>query len=180
VAFSVLGGFALVPTYANSLLAGHAFKFAIGFPVVMAGLCGAAFIGFTIAKRIAGDRVTKIIHEHPRWELVKDALVGGSNLRTIWIVTLLRLSPILPFETTNIVLASIGVRTLPFLIGTLIGAAPRSAIIVLAGAKADQLNLAAAGGRWLLAASIIATIIGATVIALIAKHALNHATKPRE
>ena len=55
-----------------------------------------------------------------------------------------------------------------------------TAVIVLAGAKADKLDLGAAGGRWLLLASVIATLIGATVIALIAKHALHHATKKSE
>jgi uncharacterized membrane protein YdjX (TVP38/TMEM64 family) len=177
VAFAVLGGFALVPTYANSLLAGWTFKFGIGFPVVMAGLGGAAMIGYFITHRITGHRVSAVIHEHPRWELVKDALLGGSTLRTIWIVTLLRLSPILPFETTTIILATLEVKPLPFLIGTLLGIAPRCAAIVFAGATAEKLDLAASGSRWLLVASLVATIIGAVVIALIAKRALHHATK---
>src|SRR4051794_30650517 len=44
VSFAVLGGFALVPTYANSIVGGWTFKFGWGFPAVMAGLGGAAVI----------------------------------------------------------------------------------------------------------------------------------------
>src|SRR5690349_7698391 len=44
LAFATLGGFALVPTYANSLLAGWTFGFAVGFPAVMVGLAGAGII----------------------------------------------------------------------------------------------------------------------------------------
>src|SRR4051812_39411862 len=43
-AFAALNGFALMTTYANSLLGGWTFKFALGFPIVMGSLIGAAAI----------------------------------------------------------------------------------------------------------------------------------------
>lgn len=177
VCFAVLGGFALVPTWLNSTLAGWTFKFPIGFPVVMAGLAGAAMIGYAMAHRIIGHRVRNVIHQHPKWEVVRNALVGGSTMKVIGIVTLLRLSPIVPFETTNVLLASCEVKPLPYLIGTLLGVGPRTAAIVFVASKAHTLELGSAQSRWLLIAGIIATLLGAVVIAIISKHSLDRATR---
>src|SRR5437763_8358641 len=35
LSFTLMGGFAIAPTYANSILGGFIFKYAIGFPAVM-------------------------------------------------------------------------------------------------------------------------------------------------
>src|SRR5256714_8379872 len=157
ICFSTLGGFALVPTWLNSTLAGWTYKFPIGFPITMAGLAGAAMIGYAMSHRIIGHRVRNVIHQHPRWDIVRDALVGGSTMKVIGIVTLLRLSPILPFETTNVLLASCEVKPLPYLIGTLLGVGPRTAAIVFVASRAHRLELGSAQSRWLLIAGIVAT-----------------------
>src|SRR5438067_2174333 len=62
-AFAILGGFALVPTYANSMLAGWTFGFPVGFPAVLLGLLGAGAISFLVARRISGHRVEDLIHQ---------------------------------------------------------------------------------------------------------------------
>jgi uncharacterized membrane protein YdjX (TVP38/TMEM64 family) len=176
LAFSLLAGFALVPTYANSILGGWTFKFAIGFPAVMAGMVGAATISYLIAHRIIGHRVSNAIHEHPRWELVRDALVGGSTAKVTGIITLLRLSPLLPYETTNVLLASCEVRLLPYLIGTAIGVAPRTAAMVWIASRMHKLELSTPGHRGLLIWSIAGAICVIAVLAYVSKHALARAT----
>jgi uncharacterized membrane protein YdjX (TVP38/TMEM64 family) len=105
-------------------------------------------ISYWLAHRIVHHRVEDVIHEHPRWEVVRNALVGGNTMRSIGIIVLLRLSPLLPYETTNVLLAMCGVRPLPYLVGTLIGVAPRTALIVLAASRAERLDFHApeAGG----------------------------------
>jgi uncharacterized membrane protein YdjX (TVP38/TMEM64 family) len=178
-AFSLLAGFALVPTYVNSILGGWTFKFTVGFPAVMAGLLGAAAISYLVAHRIVGHRVSNAIHQHPRWQVVRDALIGGSNLKVMGIITLLRLSPLLPFETSNVLLASCEVRLLPFLLGTAIGVAPRTAAMVFLAARMHKLELAAPGSRWLLIVSIIASLAVIAVLAIVSRHALARATRPR-
>jgi uncharacterized membrane protein YdjX (TVP38/TMEM64 family) len=177
-AFSVLGGLALVPTWANSILGGWVYhRFIIGFPIVMAGLGGAAIISYGLARLFGGHRVEDLIHRHRKWEVVRQALIGRGPLRTTWLVILVRLSPLLPFETTSVLLAVTGVRPLPFLIGTLIGIAPRCAAIVMAATGAEHLDLHARGGKWMLLAGAAATVAGAAIIALISKHALARATR---
>jgi uncharacterized membrane protein YdjX (TVP38/TMEM64 family) len=177
LAFALFAGFALVPTYANSILGGWMFKFPLGFPVVMAGVGGAALISYTLAHRIVGHRVSNVIHEHPKWEVVRDALIGGSTLKIIGIITLLRLSPVLPFETTNVLLASCEVRVWPFITGTILGVAPRTAAIVFIASRAHKLELGSAGNRWLLVLGIVMSLFVVVLIALISKHALDRATR---
>ena len=175
--YALCCGFALVPTYASSILGGWTFKFAIGFPAVMAGLGGAAVIGYMLAHRIVGHRVRRVIHEHPKWEVVRNALVGGKSLKVIGIVTLLRLSPLLPFETTNVLLASCEVRLVPFLIGTLLGVAPRTAAVVFIASRAHKLESAGAGSWWLIVMAMVLSALVIVVVTIVAKKALDRATR---
>ena len=80
---------------------------------------------------------------------------------------LLRLSPILPFGTTNILLATSGVRVSIFLLGTVLGIVPRIGVIFFAAAGANQLDFKRKESWWLLAAGIAATMICIAVMALI-------------
>jgi uncharacterized membrane protein YdjX (TVP38/TMEM64 family) len=153
-----------------------AFAILGGFPAVMLGLLGAAAISYTFARRVSGHRVEDLIHRHPKWEVVKNALIGQGTWRTIWIVMLLRLSPLLPFETTSVLLAATGVPPLPFMVGTAIGVIPRTAAIVFVASRAHHLDFHQANSKWFLILGILASLLGATIIALISKHALNHAT----
>jgi uncharacterized membrane protein YdjX (TVP38/TMEM64 family) len=176
--FATLNGLALMTTYANSMLAGWTFKFAIGFPTVMASLAGAAMIGYGLTYRIVGHRVENAIREHPRWEIVRRALIGGSPLRTTSIITLLRLSPLLPFETTNVLLAMCGVRPLPYLIGTMIGIAPRTAAVVYFASSLQEFTLHSVPDPVTIIVGLVITAIAIAVLSVIAKHALQRACQP--
>jgi uncharacterized membrane protein YdjX (TVP38/TMEM64 family) len=142
-AFAVLAGFALLPTYIQSGLGGFAFGVTIGVPAALAGFAGASLIGYEVARRASGDRVVKIINEKPKWRAVRDALVGvdakGQGFwRTLGIVTLVRLPPNSPFALTNLVMASVKVPRAAFLIGTILGMAPRTAAAVYVGATLKE------------------------------------------
>jgi uncharacterized membrane protein YdjX (TVP38/TMEM64 family) len=175
LAVAILNGLALMTTYANSLLAGWTFKFTVGFPAMMIGLASAAMIGYALAGAIVGHRVENAIAEHPKWEIVRTALIGRSTLRTIAIITLLRLSPLLPFETTNALLAMCGVRPLPYLIGTVLGIAPRTAAVVFFASSMHELTLQNAPDPMTIIVGVVVTIVGIVVLGIVAKHALNRA-----
>src|SRR5438874_2619786 len=80
-------------------------------------------------------------HRQPRWEIGRQALIRRNTRKTIRIILPLRLSPLLPFETTNVLLAMTGVRPVPFIVGTMLGIAPRAAAMVWAGAAMRKLEL---------------------------------------
>jgi len=178
-AFAIFNGLAVMTTYANSLLGGWTFKFALGFPIVMVSLIGAATIGYALASRIVGHRVQDVIAEHPKWEIVRQSLIGGTTMRSAVIVTLLRISPLLPFETTNALLSMCGVRFVPYIIGTTLGIIPRVAAVVWAGSQMHKLSLHDAPHPITIVTGLVVTAASLLVLMLIARHALKIACAPR-
>lgn len=137
--FALAGGFALLPTYAQAILGGWAFGLAVGYPAAMLGFVLAAMIGYELSLKASGDRVLRLIEEQPRWKVVVDSLVHRGFWRTFLIVSLVRLPPNSPFAITNLVLASTKVPRLPYLLGTLVGMAPRTGLAVSIGAGLGEL-----------------------------------------
>jgi uncharacterized membrane protein YdjX (TVP38/TMEM64 family) len=132
--FALLAGFSLLPTYASAIVGGWAFGLRTGFGASLLGFLGGALIGYEIALRASGDRVQTLVAEQPKWKAVIDSLVHGSAGRTLAIVTLVRIPPNSPFAITNLVMASTKVGRIPFLVGTLVGMAPRTFLAVSIGA----------------------------------------------
>jgi uncharacterized membrane protein YdjX (TVP38/TMEM64 family) len=184
VAFAVLAGFALLPTHIQCALAGYAFGLELGAPVVLLGIVGAAVIGYEVARRASGDRVLEVIDEKPRWRAVRDALVGvdarGHGFwRTLGIVTLVRIPPNSPFALTNLVMASVKVPRPAFLIGTVIGIAPRTLLAVYIGAGLQAFTKDAAVGKaaWVFWTGLGITLVVLAVVVLLAQRAINRLTK---
>ncbi len=175
-AFATLSGLALLPTYAQALLGGWAFGVAAGLPAAMVGFIGGSAIGFEIARRASGDRVTALIAENPRWNAVRAALLGSGFWRTVGVVSLVRLPPNSPFAMTNLVLASLGVRRGAFLLGTALGMLPRTALVVAFAAHMADLVDPVTGELekpgWWFAASIGASVVVLVILGQIAKRVL--------
>ena len=106
-AFTVLGGMALLPTYAQSLLGGWAFGLGPGLAAALAGFVGAALVSYAISWRLSGDRLEKLLEQHTRWNAVYRALLHSGFARAVFIITLLRLPPNSPFAATNLAMAAI-------------------------------------------------------------------------
>jgi uncharacterized membrane protein YdjX (TVP38/TMEM64 family) len=148
-AFSVIGGFALLPTVALSIFAGWAFGFGSGLATTVLGFAGAAGLSYAVARRAAGDEVTAAVEANPRWRVVRRAILGGGGVRTFLVVALLRLPVVPPFGATSVALAALRVPVVPFLLGTAVGVVPRTAGYVLLASRAGSLNFAA-GDDWML------------------------------
>jgi uncharacterized membrane protein YdjX (TVP38/TMEM64 family) len=128
--FIISAGVGLLPTYAQSILAGWVFGY-IGIPAALAGFGGASLIGYAIARFVSRNRVEKVINENIKARAVRDALIRSGFWKSLLIVTLVRLPPNSPFALTNGILAASGVRLLPYFLGTVIGMSPRTAAAVL-------------------------------------------------
>ncbi|HEV2296131.1 MAG TPA: VTT domain-containing protein [Tepidisphaeraceae bacterium] len=176
VTFAVLGALAMAPTYSTSIIAGWTFGFRVGFPAVIIGTVTGAMFGYLLARRVAKERVSSTFAEHPKWEVVRRALAEERPLKTLWIVFLLRLSPVLPFGTTNVLMATTGVPLAIYFLGTLLGLAPRLGLVALAATGAENLDFDSAESWWALAAGLVATGICIVVLAVIGRHALDRAT----
>ncbi len=191
-AFALLAGLALLPTYAQCALGGFAFGIAVGVPAAVGGFVGGAIIGYAIAARASGDRVMALLNDRPNWRAVRDALAGPMQsgapgtgrtfLRTMGMVTLLRLPPNSPFALTNLVLASVKVPLWAFVAGTALGMLPRSAIAVVIGAGVKDLtedSLKRSAPAWLWGVGLALTIVIVLALGMIANRALARVTGSR-
>lgn len=177
VSFTLLAAVMLAPTYTTSIVAGWAFGFTAGFSAVMIGTVVGAVLCYVMARRLAADRVAAVFGRHPKWEIVREALVEERPLKTLWIVFLMRLSPVLPFGTTNVLMATTGVPMPIFIAGTMLGLMPRVGLVALAAAGADRLDFDQSSSWWMLAGGLLATGMCIAMLAFVGKRALSAATK---
>lgn len=173
--FAILSGTAIIPARLQSILAGWTFGFALGLPAAVAAFLGGAAVGYTIARRASGDRVSALVDEHPKWKAVHQALAGGGFWKTLGIVALLRFPPNSPFALTNVVMAAARVAPLPYFAGTLLGMTPRTAVVVLAAARLTEFEKLDKPW-WLLAGGIAITVAALVVLAVIGNRAIARVT----
>lgn len=177
VGFSLAAGLSLLPTYACSMLAGYTFRFWVGFPGSMLAFCGAALIAYLVSARAAGNRVVDIVREHPKWEAVRIALLGAGFWKAFWIITLIRLPPTSPFAAANFIMGTTRAPLIPYLLGTLIGMAPRTAAVVWAASRANTLDFSESKNVWSYAYLLASTILVVVVIGRLANNAIKRATE---
>jgi uncharacterized membrane protein YdjX (TVP38/TMEM64 family) len=128
-------------------------------------------IGYAIARRASGDRITELIGENPKWQAVYDALLGSGFWRSLLIVTLVRVPPSSPYAITNVILASIRVPVIPFALGTILGIAPRTAFVVYTAATLHSLDYHSPH-PWFIVANLATGAAAIVIIVLLAHHAL--------
>lgn len=117
---------ALLPTLVTSLAAGFAFGAAGGIALAVAAVAFATLLGHRVLAAVLGDRVVRAIAASPRAAVVHRALVGRGALRTGTLIVLLRLSPVMPFAATNLLLTAAAVPLRTFFFASLLGLVPRA------------------------------------------------------
>ncbi|MEE2681661.1 MAG: VTT domain-containing protein [Planctomycetota bacterium] len=126
--FMLTSGFGVLPTYAQAILGGWIFGFWLGVPAALLGFTGGALIGWVICRLISRDAIVQWVDRSPKWAAIRHAFVDEGFAKTFGVVTLVRIPPNSPFSLTNLAMSSGGVRMGPYLLGTLVGMAPRTAI----------------------------------------------------
>lgn len=159
--FAVLGGLALLPTYAPAILGGWAFGDGLGIPAALTGFVLASAINYAWAHRVSGHHADTLLAERPRWLAVRNALVGRSWWKTLLVVALVRLPPNSPFALSNAAMAAARVPLAAYLAGTLVGLAPRTTVAVKAGSHLASLDF---GHRDAFGSAVMT--IGLAVVAL--------------
>ncbi len=171
--FAVLGGFALLPTYAPAILGGWAFGDLIGLPAALAGFVLASAINYAWAHHLSAAHAREVLASRPKWQAIRDALVGLSPWRTLLVVALIRVPPNSPFALSNAALAAAHVPMGPYLAGTLLGLAPRTAVAVRAGSHLSALDFRQrdAFGSAALAIGLSVVVLG--ILGWLARRALD-------
>lgn len=135
--FIVTAGLGLLPTYAQAFLGGWAFGAVPGTIAALVGFVGASLVGRPIAQRVGRDRVDEEMARNTRARAVRDSLLGAGALKTLGIVTLIRVPPNSPFALTNLVLSTTRVPLWIYIVGTAVGMLPRTALVVWAASQIE-------------------------------------------
>jgi uncharacterized membrane protein YdjX (TVP38/TMEM64 family) len=165
-------GLALLPTHVLSLLCGWAFGLPAGLAVALLGATLGSPLGYGIGKWLAGPGVMQVIARNPEGAAVCDAITRSSPTRAFVLIGLLRLSPVVPYGSTNVLAAVFGVSWVPFIVGTFFGLAPRAAAVVFIGAGLERLDSDVGVSPWVLGVGIAATVAALFVMSWAAKRAL--------
>ena len=169
---AVLAAWCLIPTHASSLVGGMAFGFGLGTLMAVVGTALAAALGFVTLRFLLRDRALEALSHHPRAEAVHREFDEGHALRTMALLALIRLSPVMPFAGTNLLMSTTGIGMLSFLVGSVVGQAPRIIAVVWIGSSLTELDLSQASDQRVLALGVAATVAALWVLGRISKRAL--------
>ncbi|MFT4710613.1 MAG: putative membrane protein YdjX (TVP38/TMEM64 family) [Planctomycetota bacterium] len=169
---AVLAAYSLTPTHASSLLAGMAFGVGLGTLMALLGIGMAAALGFVTLRFFLRDKAVEALSHHPRAEAVHRELGEGHFLRTIALLALIRLSPVVPFAATNLLMSTTGIRLLPFLAGSILGLAPRVIAVVWIGSSLTELDLSQAADQRVLVLGLVATFAVLWLLRKVSKRGL--------
>jgi len=169
-------GLSILATNIVGLIGGWVFGFEFGIALLITAVVSAATVSFLIHSRIVGDTLPHVFENHPKAQIVYQALVGQSLWRTTLVIFLLRLSPAMPFALTNFLMASARVPLKSFVAGTFGGMLPRSTAVVFVGSGLSELSFDNPQEAWLLIFGIVATIISIIFVTIVARRALERLT----
>lgn len=165
----------LAPSFLLTFIAGAVFGIWRGTLIVyIAAVLGASLV-FLIAAPVARWRVMAWLDRDPRVAAVRAAVIGDA----LWVMFLLRLSPLVPFVLLNYALAVSGVRYRDFLIAS-VGMLPSIVMYVYYGRVVGDVAALAAGKApprgpeyyALLVAGMVATVIATTMVTRAARRAV--------
>ena len=173
----VVAALVLAPAFLLAFAAGAVFGFWRGTLVIFIGAFAGSSVAYALGAWLARSRVLHWVDRDPRVRSARDA-VGRDSL---WIMFLLRLSPIVPFGPLNYALAVSGVRYRDFALAS-VGMLPTITVYVYYGKVVGDVTKIAAGVApprgpeyyVLVIAGLIATVIATRSITRAAKKAMSY------
>ncbi|XP_020572846.1 uncharacterized protein LOC110019509 [Phalaenopsis equestris] len=136
----------------------------------------AAAAAFLIARYFARERILKLVEGNKKF-LAIDKAIGENGFR---VVTLLRLSPLLPFSVGNYLYGLTSVKFVPYVLGSWLGMLPGTWAYVSAGAfgraiiqEESDVGFHGGSNQFLtLGLGLLATVLAAAYVTRLAKDAI--------
>ncbi|KAH9625882.1 hypothetical protein KSS87_003396 [Heliosperma pusillum] len=165
-----------IPALPLTMSAGLLFGSVTGTIIVSISGTLAASIAFLIARYFARERILKLVEGNKKF-LAIDKAIGENGFR---VVTLLRLSPLLPFSLGNYLYGLTSVKFVPYVLGSWLGMLPGSWAYVSAGAfgrailqEESEAGLPGGNGQLLtLGLGLLVTALAAAYVTKLAKDAV--------
>jgi len=169
IAGYVAAALAFVPGSVLTIAAGAIFGLAAGTAYVFVGASLGACAAFLLARGFARGWVEHRLAGNPRFAAIDRAIATEG----LWIVFLLRLSPLFPFSLGNYALGLTRVRFRDYALACA-GMLPWTFVYVYLGSVVGD-----TGGGWRLLAGLLVTAVVVYLIARAARRALAQATGER-
>ncbi|XP_027160038.1 uncharacterized protein LOC113761304 [Coffea eugenioides] len=165
-----------IPAIPLTMSAGLLFGSLIGTIIVSISGTVAASVAFLIARYFARERILKLVEGNKKF-LAIDKAIGENGFK---VVTLLRLSPLLPFSLGNYLYGLTSVKFVPYVLGSWLGMLPGTWAYVSAGAfgraiiqdESDAGLLGGNGQLLTLGLGLLFTALAATYVTRLAKDAV--------
>ena len=172
----------LAPAFLLTFAAGAVYGLWRGTLLVYVGAVLGSSAVFALASPLARSRLLRWVDRDPRVAAVRMAIVGDA----VWVMFLLRLSPLVPFVLLNYALAVSGVRYKDFLIAS-VGMLPAIVMYVYYGKIVGDVAKITAGiapprgpAYWVLVSiGLVATIVATTMITRAARRAIEQQRSSR-
>jgi pyruvate/2-oxoglutarate dehydrogenase complex dihydrolipoamide dehydrogenase (E3) component/uncharacterized membrane protein YdjX (TVP38/TMEM64 family) len=172
----------LLPGLILTLGAGFAYGVAVGVPLVWVAANLGAAVAFLLGRTLARERIAARVAGNARFAAI-DRAVGREGLK---IVLLTRLSPAFPFNLLNYAYGLTQVTFRDYMIGSLVGMIPGTAMYVYLGSLITSVSQLASGApsggaakQALTFLGFAATVAVTVVITRLARRALDEATVER-
>lgn len=173
----LMAGLCMIPTHAASLVSGMLFGAVLGSLWAIIAVSGAAVLGYLILGAFVGDRASALIERNPGAAAVRQALLRSGWLRAVGIIALVRLSPLMPFGGTNLLVVAGGGRLPEFVVGSVLGMFPRIVAVAMAGAGLAVLDFDRPVDVWFAVLGGLATVAALVIIGRIARLALRRVSR---
>jgi uncharacterized membrane protein YdjX (TVP38/TMEM64 family) len=169
-----------LPTSLLTTAAGFLYGTLLASEIVIGPSLAGAIAAFALARSMARPRIERRLRQHPRVAAIDTAL----GERPIVIMTLLRLSPILPSNLLNYVFALAKVRFWPYLAACVAAMIPGTLLFAYAGAAITNVGRLRSGDTGggpsiLFWVGLAATALGTFVITRLARRSLARRVSPR-
>jgi uncharacterized membrane protein YdjX (TVP38/TMEM64 family) len=166
----------MAPAFLLTFAAGAVYGLWRGTLLVYVGAVLGSSAVFALASPLARSWVLRWVDRDPRVAAVRMALVGDA----VWVMFLLRLSPLVPFVLLNYALALSGVSYKDFLLAS-VGMLPAIVMYVYYGKIVGDVAKITAGiapprgtGYWVfVGVGLVATIVATTMITRAARRAID-------
>lgn len=163
----------IAAAFVLTVSAGAIFGAVKGTATVLTCSTISATISFLLSRSVGRERLLEAASESPQYRAIDAAFADASFSTSLTLITLLRLSPVLPFAWANYVFGLSPVPLPAFSIGTFVGCLPAVAAYVSAGQVGAEIAVnGAETSPWLLALGVVATIGAITFAGNIATQAL--------
>ncbi|KAL8162338.1 hypothetical protein V2J09_013827 [Rumex salicifolius] len=154
-----------IPAIPLTMSAGLLFGSVTGTIIVSISGTVAATIAFLIARYFARERILKLVEGNKKF-LAIDKAIGENGFG---VVTLLRLSPLLPFSLGNYLYGLTSVKFIPYVLGSWLGMLPGT----WAYQEESQFGLTGGNGQLItLGLGLLATALAATYVTKLASDAI--------